>query len=386
MFRISLLSVIFCLSIISISAQNTSVKTPGSKGKKATQDSLKSVSSDTTGQSTQQKWIKDVLGRVEMEKSTDSARAPSKDTSASPYEIMIAQKKKNMPLLIIRPVSGFGVSKLKNRWLLLLCEAYIHFRLGAIPVLSVVPPETLSNQLPYYYEYNNAISLERYKKAAKDLSVPYLVYLQCSYTKIGREVNFLGDITSIDNDKPVVTISKNFPLRELGSELDQFTKQIVEKMGIEPSPQTRFFLDTPLLSKEAMNLKTLGDFLTRAENLGGSEWDVFLKSYKEFIKQDPQLLVGIYAASKFCGAAQKYDQAAGFSNALVTKLGRKYPPAYLLAAKYYRLSGNYEQARRVVEGAAYINEIQKPLMVEKALIEKEAGESEKALKSKKAKK
>ena len=94
MFRISLLSVIFCLSIISISAQNTSVKTSGGKGKKATQDSLKSVSSDTTGQSKQQKWIKGVLGRVEMEKSTDSARAPSKDTSTSPYEIMKAQKKR----------------------------------------------------------------------------------------------------------------------------------------------------------------------------------------------------------------------------------------------------------------------------------------------------
>lgn len=386
MFRISLLSVIFYLSIISISAQTASEKTSVQKRKKATQDSLKSVSSDTTGQSTQQKWIKGVLGRVEKEKTMDSISAAHKDTTISPYEIMKAQKKNAIPLLIIRPVSVFGVSTLKNKWLLLLCEAYIHFRLGAIPVLSIVARETLSDQLPYYDEYNNAISLERYKEAAKDLSVPYLLYLQCSYTKFTREVTFLGDITSVDNDRSIVTLSKTFPLRTLGLELDQFTKQIVKKMGIVPSQELRFFLDTPLMSKEAKNLKTLGEFLASVDKLDDASWDEFLKNYKDFLKQDSQMIVGIYAASKFCGAAEKYKQAAGFSHVLINKLGHKYPPAYLLTAKYYRLAGNYEQALRVVDRASNINEIQKQLKEEKARIEKEAREAEKNAKNRKAKK
>ena len=372
MFRISLLSAIVCLSIISISAQTS----PGQKGKKAKPDSLKSATSDSTRQSKQQKWVESVLQRVEREKSTDSAMAAYKDTTTSPYKIMKAQGKMTMPLLIIRPVSEFGVSTLKDKWLLLLCEAYIHFRLGAIPVLSIVPEETLSDQLPYYHEYNNAISLKRYKEAAKDLSVPYLLYLQCSYTKFTREVTFLGDIISIDNDRSVVTLSKTFPLRTLGLELDQFTKQIVKKMGIEPSQELRFFLDTPLMSKEAKNLKTLGTFLARAEKLGKTSWDEFLKMYKAFLKEDSQL-VGIYAASKFCAAAEKYDQAAGFSNVLVNKLARKYPPAYLSAAKNYRLSGNYTQARLVVDRAAYIPEIQKEIQEEKELIEQEASSNKK---------
>ena len=381
MFRISLLSAIICLLVLSVSAQPPQ----GQKGKKAAPDSLKSATSDTTKQSKQQKWIKGVLTRVEKEQSADSAIAAYQDTTTSPYEIMKAQKKNTMPLLIIRPVSEFGVSTLKDKWLLLLCEAYIHFRLGAIPVLSIVPKETLSDQLPYYDEYNNAISLKRYKEAAKDLSVPYLLYLQCSYAKFTREVTFLGDIISIDNDRSIVTLSKTFPMRTLGLEMDQFTKQIVKKMGIEPSQEIRFFLDTPLMSKEAKNLKKLGEFLARAEKLGNSFGDEFLKSYKEFLKQDPQL-VGIYAASKFCGAAEKYDQAAGFSNILVNKLAGKYPPAYVSAVKYYRLSGEYKRARLIVNRADFIPEIQKEIQEEKALIEKEAKAADKVRKNNKAKK
>lgn len=366
MFRIFLLSTIVYLSITSISAQDSTIQ----KRENAKQDTIKSTTSDTTRQSKQQKWIQRVLQRVEKEKRGDSAQTLYKDTTTSPYEIMKAQEKTTIPLLIIRPVSGFGVSRLKEKWLLLLCEAYFHFRLGAVPVLSIVPSETLSDQLPYYDEYNEAISLERYKEAAKDLSVPYLLYLQCAYGKFTREVTFLGDIISIENDGSIVTLSKTFPLRTLGLELDRFSKQIVKKMGINPSQELRLFLDTPLMSKEAKNLKTLGWFLSRAEKPSTISWDEFLKSYKEFLKQDTQL-VGIYAAVKFCGAAERYDQAAGFSKLLVDKLGYKYPPAFPLAARYYRLSKNYEQARLMVNRANHIEAIQKQLKEEKALIEKE---------------
>ena len=93
--------------------------------------------------------------------------------------------------------------------------------------------------------------------------------------------------------------------------------------------------------------------------------------YKAFLKEDSQL-VGIYAAAKFCADAEKYDQAAGFSNVLVNKLARKYPPAYVSTAKYFRLSGNYEKARLIVSRADFMPEIQKEIQEEKELIEQEA--------------
>ena len=383
MYRRTLLSVIFCLMILSISAQTTSAQTPGQKGKKATQDSLKSASSDTTKLPKQRKWIKGVLEREEQERAIDSVRATYKDTTTSPYELMKAQKKGIIPLLIIRPVSGFGVSTLKNKWLLLLCEAYIHFRLGAIPALSIVSPDKLSDVLPYYNEYKRAIPTGRYKKAAKELSVPYLLYLQCGYTKVSREVNFLGDVSSVDNGRPIATASKSFPLREFGAVLDQFAIQIVEKMGIEPAEQTRFFLNTPLMSGKAKILKAVGENLSTVNEVKDKWWSEFLNRYNELLREDPQMLVGYYAAAKFCGAAEKYKEAAEFSYALVHKLGHKYPPAYLMTARYYRLSGNYAEALRVVDRAEIIVEIQKPLKEEKARITEGARKAEKVRKSKK---
>ena len=382
MYRMALLSVIFYLTILSIFAQTASAETPEQNGNKATQDSLKSVSPDTSKQPAQRKWIKKVLERVEQERATDSVRVAYKDTTTSPYELMKAQKKGVMPLLIIRPVSGFGVSKLKNKWLLRLCEDYIHFRLGAIPVLSIVSPETLSDMLPYYDEYNRAISIERYKEAARELYVPYLLYLQCGYTKVGKEVNFLGTVSSVNDGRSIVNISKNFPLKELGAELDQFAIKIVEKMGIEPAKQNRIFLDTPLMSKKAANLKMLGEYISSAYELDPKFWKTFLKDYKDLLRQDSQMLVGIYAAAKFCGAAEKYKQAAGFSQVLVNKLGYKYPPAYLITAKYYRLNGNYNEALNVAELASHMEGIQKQLKEEKARITEGARKAEKARKNK----
>ena len=136
------------------------------------------------------------------------------------------------------------------------------------------------------------------------------------------------------------------------------------------------------MSKKATNLKMLGEYISSAYELDPKFWKTFLKDYKDLLRQDSQMLVGIYAAAKFCGAAEKYKQAAGFSQVLVNKLGYKYPPAYLITAKYYRLNGNYNEALNVAELASHMEGIQKQLKEEKARITEGARKAEKARKNK----
>jgi hypothetical protein len=121
----------------------------------------------------------------------------------------------------------------------------------------------------------------------------------------------------------------------------------------------------------------LGDLLVTADTLDVAKLDGFLKKYKSFLKQDPKMFLGIFAAIGFCTPREKYKQAAGFSQVLIHKLGAKYPPAYLMAVKYNSLIENYDEALSVIESARYIEEIQKPLQKEKARIEKEARKTKK---------
>ena len=383
MFKKSVLLLIFCLSTLSIFAQPASNKTKSEK-EKAT-DKAQPVSRDTTKtpvvkmkkavippvqkQSKQTRWVKDIIGIMGKEKNADSIPADFKDTTKSPYQLIKEQKKEAIPLLIMRPVSGFGMSKLKDTWLLYLCEAYMYFKLGGVPVLRIVSPDTLSVLLTGYKDYKSAIPKERYKQIAGDLSVPYILYLQC--IAAGKNVNFLGGISSRDETRSFASISEQFPLKDLAATLDKYAIRIVEEMGIESARQNRAFLDTPLASNKTTNLKKLGEFLSTVDNLDDKELLEFLKKYNDLLSKDSQLLVGYYAASRFCSAAGKYEEAAGFSHALVDKLGQKYPPVYISATRYYRLAKKYDMAIRVADLAKNLKEIQKPLQEEIILCEKE---------------
>jgi len=379
--------IIFCLSLVPVSAQTASKKPDLKKEKEAVSDSTQVSSQDTTKtparkmrkavipqaqvKSKQTRWVKDIIGIMEKEQSADSVQG-SKDVLKTPYEIVKEQNKEAVPLLIMRPVSEYGVSKLKDEWLLYLCEAYLYFRLGGIPAIHIVSPDTLSVLLTGYKDYKRAIPKEQYKEIGEQVAMPYLLYLQCQAA--GKNVNFLGGISSIDESRSFANITTQFPLKDLAASLDMYAFQIVNEMGIESDKQNKPFLDTPLASKKDRNLKMLGELLSEVGKLNKVDkmvWDDFLKKYNILLKKDSRMLVGYYAAVNFCEAAEKYKDGATFSHNLVEKLGEKYPPAYVSTVRFYRLAKQYDMAADMAGRAGNLEGIQTQLKKEIALCGKE---------------
>jgi len=376
---------IFCVIFINISISSQSDSTKSSL--KA--DSTKNSSISDTGKTgttkyrkpvikmpkkSSRKWVQAVLNNQEKKAQADSLTASVKDTSKSPYEIAQADKKNAVQLLVMRPISKYGSSKLKDKWLLYLCEVYLHFKLTGIAALKIVSPDTLSILMHEYKVYTKAIPVTVYRETARRLSVPYILYLECKYLPglkggglpFGNDVSILGKVSSVEGDD-IAHFSTQCALKEFGTTLDQFAIHIVEKLGIPPEKQNREFLDMALMGTKKNSVKKLGNMLASEETVSRKEFQEFCKKYNTLMSKDQDMIVGYYAGVQFCVKREQYAPAADFSYALVHRLRGNYPRGYLMAAANYRRVGNYDQALRIIEQAESIESIRVALIREKTL-------------------
>ncbi len=368
---------------IIISAQSDSSKSPS----EAVSDTI-SPASDTLKAGTvglrkpvinipkkrSRSWVTTVLENKGRDDPGDTATAAAADTVQSPYEMVVADKRNAVPLLIMRPVSGYTKDELDDIWLLYLCESYIHFKLSGVPALEIVSPDTLSRLMHAYKVYTNAIPISEYQETARHLSVPYMLYIECRYLPIirggglpfGNDVSILGKVSSIDGED-IVNFSTQCALKEFGSVLDRFVIQIVEKLGIPPEKQNRDFLEMTLMGTRKNNVKKMGELLAVEKKKSRKEFQEFHKDYNTFMSKDQDMVVGYYAGVQFCVKREQYGAAADFSYALIHRLRDNYPPGFLMAAENYRKVKNYEQALRIINQAESIEAIHIALMREKTL-------------------
>jgi len=319
-------------------------------------------------------WVQSVISNQKAEARADSIRANTKDTSKTPYELVAGKKMAILPLIIMRPITEYSSSSLKNWWLLYLCETYLHFKLGVVPALRIISPDTLSALLFNYKEYKKVVPLDDYRDVARKLAVPYLLYLECKDVPMlqsgglaaGNDVNILGKLSSVDGDVAIANVSTQCALKDLGPTLDRFMLDIVDKLGIPPEKQNRAFLETALLGDKKNSMKKLGEMLVAEKTIPEKEFQKFLKQYNEVLAQDKQMSIGYYAGAKFCDARKEYPAATDFSNTLVIQLQQKYPPAFLMTIRFYRLIQKYEDALRMIARAEGIEGIEDTLMREKA--------------------
>lgn len=296
-----------------------------------------------------------------------------------------SQDTEPVKVIITRPVTKYGNAELKDKWLLLLCENHLNFRFKGIESVSIVPPETLSKLLKDYKDYKNPVTLDKYSEVAKKLSVSYIIYLQCEYYKfasemqvnLGDDINFFGKLLSIDTDTSLFVDAQQFPLRKLGFKLDKFISKVIQKLAIETTDINRQFLETAIMSKDDKEVKKLGELLAAINGPDAIEWNKFFKKYKKILKSEPEMLIGYYAGVELCEAARKYEEGASFAHHLIDLLDVNYPHNYVDATRLYRLSGDYEEALRIVESAPKNVLINNDVEKEKALLYKKMGKMKK---------
>ena len=279
-------------------------------------------------------------------------------------------------IIITRPVSKFGKAKLKDKWLLLLCENHLNFRLNGIESVSVVSPGVLAALLDNYATYEKPVTLDEYIKVAKKLSIPYVIYVQCEYYKfasenqvnLGDDINFFGKFVSIDRDTSLIIEAVQFPLRKLGFRLDKFISKSIEKMGVGITRKNRQFLETKIMSDNDKKLKKLGELLEAVDQIEVMGWKRYYSKLKNTLKREPDMLVGYYAGAKICEIEKKYEEGATMHKYLLDVLEIIYPPTYVEACRLYRLSGDFDEALRILNSAPKNRLIEEGVEKERGLL------------------
>ncbi len=291
-------------------------------------------------------------------------------------------------ILITRPVTKYGTAPLENKWILLLCEHYLYFRLLGIESIEVIPPETLVESVPEYMEYKLPIPVETYQEAAKKVSAEYIIYLQCEYSRLikegqvslkkGTEINFFGKVLTPTSSEPVLVEAKQFSVDKLGTRLDSFLALTMRTLDVALTDKNRNFLETAVLSSRGKRVKKIGEHLAAVNESTVEEWDPFIKKYRKVVKKDADMLLGYYAGAEMCRTAGKYLDGATLSHALMDILDAAYPRAFTETSLLYRLSGKYDQAWKIVESMPPVAHLQNDIKMEKAFLYEQKGDVKKA--------
>ncbi len=258
-------------------------------------------------------------------------------------------------ILVMRPLSVYGREEISNKWLLLLCEDYFYFRLGGVPGVEYVDPALLGELLPGYREYQKPLSNEMYLKAARNLSAPYALYVECLYTPlgsggqltVGQQIHIMAQCIRAEDGRGAATVSKQIPLKKLGETLDGFMAEMLDSIGVDASDRNAAFLDKPVLSTRKNPLRDIGEALESWSGLDDASWEKFVKKYRAVLNRNPDMTLGFYSGSKFCEAKGRYADAARFAHDLVNEYRERYPLAFLMAARNYSRAGECEAAQKI---------------------------------------
>ncbi len=291
-------------------------------------------------------------------------------------------------ILITRPVTKYGNAPLEDKWLLLLCEYYLYFRLRGIEAVSVVPQDALVELVPEYMEYKMPIPIEKYGAAAKKVSADYLIYIQCEYNRLLSEgqislrkdtdINFFGKIVSPSSDKPLFVDAKQFSVDKLGMRLDMFLNQVFEVLNIGLTEKNRNFMETAVMGSNGKKIKKLGEYLAAAYASEVTEWSPFIKKYKRLMRRNADMLIGYYAGAHMCEMAGKYLDAAHLFHSLIDALDMSYPRAFVETCRYYRLSGKFDQVEKIIGAMPTVEHLKHDVTMEKAFLLESKGEVRKA--------
>jgi hypothetical protein len=291
---------------------------------------------------------------------------------------------KPLKILIARPVSKYGDVPLENKWILLLCEYLLYFRLSGIESISVIDKETLTELLPEYMEYKQPISFEMYDQAARKTGADYLLYVQCEYHRLinegqvslgrGTDVNFFGKIIAPGSSTPLFSDAKQFPVRKLGMRLDTFLAGVLQAAQVPLTEKNRNFLSTAVLSQSDGKIRKVGAALEAVYNSQVVEWDKFFKSYTTLLRRNNDMLLGYYAGAFMCETSGHYAEGARLFQSLTDLLDLAYPLSFLECSRLYRLCGKYEQAETVLESMPPVSWLRHDVRMEQAYIRESQGD------------
>jgi len=282
-------------------------------------------------------------------------------------------KRAGPPLVLIaRPVYAPYSVESKTMYISAAAEAYFHFKLGALPGISVIPIERISNSIQYFRDFSRRISSSAYKDAAKKMGAAYLFYSE--YEPQGKKVKFATEIYSIADNKKIAGSVAEIELSKFEDGLFDFAIEAAGAMiGAIPQSSQEFFA-APVLGNKAGQL---GDAIVSLGEYSKSKAESALNQFEKLAKDNSQFL-GKYVAAQVFALAEQYEKSIMYTQQLIDEFGSQYPALQLELARLYRMQGSFDEALSAANKASSDPSLKLPSQIEKAQIQEARGNLQQA--------
>lgn len=284
-------------------------------------------------------------------------------------------------LLISRP-NNFGYSvNLKAIWVPAVLESFLFFRLDAIDKLNIIPIEKITPLLSDHRKFEKRVSLTKYLTAAKKLNATHVLYSEYEVVSGDKGVVITFKIETVDKSKKSQKTQVKVPLKDLNEFLTKAVREIASMLGVAESELPNKFFDINILGVVDKNTKRLGNFIKVESKPDKAALSLSAQNCERIIKEDPKMYLAYYAGSRLYSLAGKLDKALILTQALVDRIGNKYPKLYLQLATYYRKTHKLNEAKSAVDNIAHNPRLKIAILWEQGLIYEGMGKKAEALSS-----
>jgi tetratricopeptide (TPR) repeat protein len=293
----------------------------------------------------------------------DEEEAPA--APAAPIPTIEFSGNSPVSLVIGRPMDNSKSFDPESPWISAFCHEFLLFRFGAIGRFSVASPDSIALDMPKYVEYNaNAPAMQAYVSYAKKMNMAFTLFLDYTYDKGGRKLQFNLTLESADNDKKALA-SASCDMEKIDEGLDSCVRQIITLCTPPPESYTLKFLKTKIVGS-AKSAKLIG-MARIATYKSDKNHTKFADDLKKISTQEQSFLAQ-YVGAKEYAKANNFESAALLLKDLIFNLGPSYPILYALAAKDFRMAQKYEEALQMVKVAEGLNLKTNELILEKAIV------------------
>jgi len=267
--------------------------------------------------------------------------------------------------VIARP-ADISKSSGNEDWFPAFSLEYLFFRLNAIGNFTVVDPETLSTQIREYYAFNHTPpSRQEYIDAAKEFNASFVLYPEYKIDK-KNALQFSMTLQSVNNSDKKVICSYSCDIEKADEGIDSCINQLIVGIGITPENYTAKFLRTKIVGSSKCE-KLIGTSLISSRKAQGKNHAKIAEDLKKCASQEQAFLADYLGSLEFAKASG-FENAALLMKDLIFNLGPVYPALYPLAAQFFRLADQNENAMQMVKVAEGLNLKTNRLVLEKALV------------------
>ena len=278
-------------------------------------------------------------------------------------------------LLMARPVEASAMGVVANAWFSALVDEYYWLRLQPVEECDMVPQDRLRSTISDYANFGRSVSQGDLLNAARTLGASHILTHTYEVTPKDGSVYYYLELIGVAGNSVVMTYENNFPLADLGKNLDEAVGKVLAKLGIKVSAQIDKALKAPLVSNDPKGLQALGTAAFESEEVEAA------KAVQEYVKitaKDPRMGLAFYEAAQRFAAINDYAQAAQMLDNFMVQCNISYPALYAQVSKYYRLNQSNERALHTITKAEKEGWSTLTLALEKAQILEKMGKTAEA--------